>query len=376
MYQLSKDALDYIVQSKDELIELEKTLCQIPAPSHHEERRTEFCKNWLEANGAVGVTVDSAKNVVFPINAEGSDHLTLFAAHMDTVFPDLEPMPMREENGRLYCPGAGDDTGSVAILLMICKYLISREIKPENGFLVVFNTREETDQTGITEALGAYEGRIEEYYMVDGLYNQVVNLPVAFQRYKISISAQGGHAYLNFGNPSAIQCAAEIAAQIYELPLPEGGKSSYNVGLIEGGSVINAIAQNASLSVEARSERPANLEKLKSAILDIVERQRDKGIYQIEVKDIGRLPGRGNVDEAHQKRIDDKMREIFGYYLEGKTIFRSGAGDANIISNQGVPGVGFCAYKLVGAHTREEYVELDSLENALRATMTIVLSCL
>lgn len=351
-------------------------MCQIPAPSYHEEQRAAFCKNWLEKNGAEGVTVDAAKNVIFPINAEGSDRLTLFAAHMDTVFPDLEPMPMREENGRLYCPGAGDNTGSVAILLMICKYMIHRKIVPEDGFLMVFNTREETDQTGITEVINAYKGRIKEYYMADGLYNQVVNLPVAYQRYQISVSAQGGHAYLNFGNPSAIQCVAEIAHQIYALPLPEGGKSSYNVGLVEGGSVINAIAQRASLSVETRSERAENLERLKSAILDIVERQREKGIYQIEVKDIGHLPGKGNVDESHQKQIDDKMREIFGHFLEGKTIFRSGAGDGNIPSSQGVPGVGFAAYKLSGAHTREEYVELDSLENGLRTTMTIVFSCL
>ena len=123
---LSQDALDYVLSAKDELMDLERTLCAIPSPSHQEHRRAAFCKEWLEKAGAKGVYIDEVQNVIFPINAEGSSRLTLFAAHMDTVFPDTEPMPMREEDGILYCPGAGDDTGSVALVLMISKYLISR----------------------------------------------------------------------------------------------------------------------------------------------------------------------------------------------------------------------------------------------------------
>ena len=69
------------------------------------------------------------------------------------------------------------------------------------------------------------------------------------------------------------------------------------------------------------------------------------------------------------------MREIFAHFLEGETIFRSGAGDGNIPASQGVPMVGFCAYKLGKIHTRDEFVDLNSFENALRTTMTVVMSC-
>ena len=134
----------------------------IGSPSHQEHRRAAFCKDWLEKAGAKGVYIDEVQNVIFPINAEGSSRLTLFAAHMDTVFPDTEPMPMREEDGILYCPGAGDDTGSVALVLMISKYLISRNIQPEDGFLMVCNTCEEVDQSGITHVVDTYQGRLKE----------------------------------------------------------------------------------------------------------------------------------------------------------------------------------------------------------------------
>lgn len=375
MYQLSQDALDYVVSVKDELIELERTLSAIPAPSHQEHRRAAFCKQWLEDAGAKGVYIDEAQNVIFPVNAEESDRLTLFAAHMDTVFPDTEPMPMWEEDGILHCPGAGDDTGSVALMLMISKYLISRNIQPKDGFLMVCDACEEADQSGITKVVDAYDGRLKEAYMLDGLYNQVVNWPVAYQRYKVNIRAQGGHAYLNFGNPSAIVCAASIISDIYALPLPEGCKSSYNVGLISGGSSVNAIAQNVEMTVELRSELEDKLNVLRGQFRDIVEKHRAMGIYEVRVEETGRLPGKGDVDEERQRRIDEKVRELFGAYLEGETIFRSGAGDLNIPASRGVPGVGLCAYKLGGIHGRDEYIDLNSLETALRVSMALVLGC-
>ena len=55
MYQLSQDALDYVTSTKQELIDLERTLAQIPAPSHQEHKRAAFCKKWLEDAGAKGV---------------------------------------------------------------------------------------------------------------------------------------------------------------------------------------------------------------------------------------------------------------------------------------------------------------------------------
>ena len=73
--------------------QLLRALCGIPAPSHKEDERAAFCKKWLEDIGAEGVYIDEAKNVIFPIGCDGKTDITVFAAHTDTVFPDLEPMP-------------------------------------------------------------------------------------------------------------------------------------------------------------------------------------------------------------------------------------------------------------------------------------------
>lgn len=75
------------------------TLCEIPAPSHHEERRAAFIKDWLEKQGAEGVFIDEAKNVIYPYHYEDGQTTALFMAHTDTVFPDMEPMGVRGRRG-------------------------------------------------------------------------------------------------------------------------------------------------------------------------------------------------------------------------------------------------------------------------------------
>ena len=123
-YLLSTEIEKDIASRYSETVVLLKELCKIPAPSNHEEKRAAWIKSWLENIGAQGVYIDEALNVVYPVNCENRDDIVVFMAHTDTVFPDTEPMPMKEEDGRLYCPGVGDDTANVAVLLTTVKYII------------------------------------------------------------------------------------------------------------------------------------------------------------------------------------------------------------------------------------------------------------
>ena len=112
---------EFITSNYPVMLQTLRELCAIPAPSHFERARAEYCRAWMESVGARGVYIDDALNVVFPINCEGSNEITVFVAHTDTVFPDTEPMPYFEDDERICCPGVGDDTASVAVLLMLAK---------------------------------------------------------------------------------------------------------------------------------------------------------------------------------------------------------------------------------------------------------------
>ena len=133
----------YIDENRELMMQTWKELCLIPAPSGMEEKRADYCKQWLDRNGAKGTYIDSALNVIFPLNCEGSNEITVFVAHTDTVFPDTEPMPYVDDGEKIHCPGVGDDTASLAVLLLVAKYYVDNQIKPKKGILFVANSCEE-----------------------------------------------------------------------------------------------------------------------------------------------------------------------------------------------------------------------------------------
>ena len=130
----------YAAAHADEARQLTEELCRIPAPSGKERARAEFCKAWLERYGAQNVRIDSADNMVLELNVAGSDALTVLMAHTDTVFPDTEPMEVHQEGGRLLCPGVGDDTANLAVLLLAARFLLEQGISPKHGLVIAANS--------------------------------------------------------------------------------------------------------------------------------------------------------------------------------------------------------------------------------------------
>ena len=59
---------EFAAKNQEEMYEMIRELCRIPAPSGMEHQRALYCKNWLEKAGAKGVIIDDAQNVIFPLN--------------------------------------------------------------------------------------------------------------------------------------------------------------------------------------------------------------------------------------------------------------------------------------------------------------------
>ena len=167
----------FISENKDYAYQTLKELCLIPAPSHHEEKRAEYCKEWLIKNGATDVYIDDALNVIFPLNCENSNSITAFAAHTDTVFPDTSPMPYYEDEEKIYCPAVADDTASVVAVLMMAKFFIQEKIYPSNGILFVCNSCEEGlgNLKGARKLFEDYNCRIKEFITFDSNLNIMNN---------------------------------------------------------------------------------------------------------------------------------------------------------------------------------------------------------
>ena len=370
-----QELFQWCEEHADEQLALLKELAAIPAPSHQEEKRVAFICDWLKAQGAEGVYVDEALNVVFPMNCEGCDDITVYMAHTDVVFPDLTPLPVREEDGKLYAPGVGDDTANVVGLLMCVKYLLERKCTAKDPVLVVLNSCEEGlgNLKGVRRIMSDYAGRVKELISYDGGYRSVCVRAVGSERWKVRATTIGGHSFGAFGNPNAIAHLAGLITKLYqqEVPKVEGRKTTYNVGTISGGTSVNTIAQDAEMLYEYRSDDKACLDQMRKQFFDLVEEARceDAG-FELEL--VGERPcGNAVPQEAHDRlfnRCADVVEEVAGKRPER----RSSSTDANIPLSMGIPAVTFGLYRGGKAHTREEYLEIPSLQVGLKIAMLLM----
>ena len=297
---LTNEILSSIESHADEALALLTELAQIPAPSNREERRAEFCLNWLRSKGALSAYIDEALNVILPLGMTDENPLAVFAAHTDVVFPDTEELPLRMEDGKIFCPGVGDDTASMAALLMMAKYLLETGLQPKNyGILIVLDSGEEGlgNLKGIRHLFDTFGDRIREFISFDGGECRCVNRAVGSKRYRIAIDTEGGHSYGAFGNRNAIAYLASLIDTLYTIKVPPLGKTTYNVGTISGGTSVNTIAQSAEMLYEFRSDEREGLSFMQAQFDTIVEEFRASGV-KIETEVVGDRPCGMDVDNS------------------------------------------------------------------------------
>ncbi|MBO4406548.1 MAG: M20/M25/M40 family metallo-hydrolase [Clostridia bacterium] len=362
----------------DTHVELLKTLAAIPAPSHHEDRRVAFIKNWLEEAGAEGVYVDSAKNVILPFGLELPGKITVYMAHTDVVFPDLTPLPVRAEGGNIYAPGVGDDTANVVGVLTSVKYILEHGLKPREPVLLVLNSCEEGlgNLDGSRQIMKDFAGRVGELISFDGGYKGGMTVrAVGSERWRIRCRTVGGHSYGSFGNPNAIHRLAGLIMRFYEQPLPdwEDQKTTYNVGTISGGTSVNTIAQDAEMLYEYRSDDRKALQFMHDQFFRILEEAKGPDA-SFDAELLGERPCSGEIDEEAFERLLARCEKEIAK-VAGEPVKRhSGSTDANIPLATGTPAVTFGLCVGEKAHTREEWVNVESLREGLPIAINLITS--
>lgn len=368
-----KELEQYILDTQEELRQLIRDMCAIPAPSHHEEKRAAFCKAWFEKNVGQEVIIDEALNVICPYGDTGENELVVIMAHTDTVFPDTEPMPFREEDGIMYCPGVTDDTANLAVLMICARYVIRQQLPTRCGFLFVANSCEEGlgNLKGSRAIAAKYGKRMKEFITLDGTnLLSIVADAVGSHRYRIEARTEGGHSFRDFGKPNAIQVLSTLVDELYKLPVPVEGESctTYNVGAFSGGTSVNAIAQSAEMLYEYRSNSQVCLEKMKAAFEETVARCCVAGA-ELRVECIGERPCAGSVDKEKWADLMQRGAMAVQAVTGQNAVFTAGSTDCNIPLSLGIPSI--CLGVCVGGkcHTREEWLDTASLADGCRLFM-------
>ncbi len=361
----------------EELLKLHRELCLIPAPSHFEDERASYVLKYLKDAGIDNAYIDEAKNVICTLG-KPSEKIIVFMAHTDTVFPMETPLNYVDDGEKIHCPGAGDDTGSLAGMLTCVKYMAEHNIVPERTIMFVANSCEEGlgNLKGTRQLFKDFGDKIEYLYTFDAKPRSVVNKSVGSHRYQVTAITEGGHSFGAFGNRNAINVLAGIINEIYKIEVPKIGESrtTYNVGIINGGTSVNTIAQNASMLCEYRSDNVECLAIMEKKFNDIFETAKSE-CQELKVELVGNRPCMSNdLDMDKLQEITNRAKAIQSKHFGVEVKEKSGSTDCNIPHSMAVPAVALSNYNGGGTHTREEWVEKASFKAGLKVTMELVMT--
>lgn len=374
--ELYAEISDFAEKYFEEYKELIKSITAIPAPSHKEDKRVKYLLSLLN-NMGIKAHTDIAKNVIVDEFFTGAD-THMYMAHIDTVFPDEDTIKVVEEDGKIKGAGVGDDTTNVAAILMTLKFIKERGLRPDGSIIFALNSCEEGlgNLKGSRQLAKDYGDKLTQVISFDCGYESICNKAVGSKRYEITIKTKGGHSYYDFGNGNAIEYMAKLINQIYKTDISDiEGKNTYNVGVISGGTSVNTIAEDAKILFEYRSDSDESLEKINLIFKNVIKAFLDKYNKELEaeIKCVGERPSERGVDMEKQLQLSFMGKETIKYATDFEAEFCSASTDCNIPLSMGIPAICYGTYTGGGQHTREEYVNIDSLKGGLRIAMLTIL---
>jgi tripeptide aminopeptidase len=369
---------------------------RVPAPPFGEAARSEWLQERFRALGLEEVRIDEVGNV-FGIRNSGqlpkseSRQFTALSAHIDTVFPAGTPLNLRQQGSRLYGPGVSDNGAGVAALLAVAAALRATKIPVAMPIVFIGNVGEEGegDLRGMRHIFSRapWKDSIRYSLILDGAGSDtIVAEALGSRRFEIIVRGPGGHSWSDFGMPNPIVVLARAIHSFSQSSLPTSPKTSFNVGVIRGGTSVNSIPESASMRVDIRSTSMAEMERLEASLrraLDhavdeesraserrIASQKRSSGL-SCEVVPIGNRPA-GELDGS--ARMLKVIRAVDAHLGNAAQIQRAST-DANIPLSLGREAIAIGGGGVGGgAHTLQEWFDCTGRDLGLKRILLTLLA--
>jgi acetylornithine deacetylase/succinyl-diaminopimelate desuccinylase-like protein len=384
-----KSATTFFEGDHDRFVRELITLTEIPAPPFKEKARATAYLEMLRGLGLSDAEMDAEGNVMGIRRGTGNaaDRPVLAVlAHLDTVFPEGTDVKVKRDGTKLMAPGVGDDTRGLALILSIVRAMDAARFQTPKDILFVGNVGEEGegDLRGVKYLLqrGKYKDRIKSFISIDGGdQGPIVNGALGSKRYRVTFKGPGGHSYNAFGLVSPAFAMGTAIAKFSRVMVPSKPKTTFNVGVVGGGTSVNSIPTEMFMDVDMRSESPGELNKLVTTFQAIIREAVDEenrtrstaqGKVGADVTLIGDRPSGETAISSLLVQSTTAAVKAFGL----TPIYGIGSTDSNIPISLGIPAVTIGRGNSARSHAFDEWVDIEkqSSVRAAQVALTIILA--
>ena len=366
-----KAAMAALDKDHDRLVAEIIQLTEIPAPPFKEDARGAAYLEMLRAAGLSNVERDAEGNVMGLRRGTGGGPLIAIAAHLDTVFPEGTDVKVKRDGTRLAAPGIGDDTRSLAVLLAMIRAMDAAGIQTKSDILFIGDVGEEGlgDLRGMKYLFqkGPYRDRIKTFISMDGAGGgeDITHGAVGSKRYRATFKGPGGHSYGAFGLVNPAFAMGNAIQKFARIQVPASPKTTFNVGVMGGGTSVNSIPFESWMEVDMRSESRAELEKVNETFIGILNeavaeenkaRSTRLGPIQLDLKLVGDRPsGQTPKDSTLVVTAAAAIRAA------GMTpTYSFSSTDSNIPISLGIPAITIDSGGRGGrAHALDEWIDVE-----------------
>ena len=381
-------AFDRFRSQESQFAQWQMEATRVAAPPFGEAARSVWLADRFRELGLTGVRVDDVGNV-FGVRPGYGSRFVALSAHIDTVFPATTPLNIRQQGSRLYGPGVADNGAGIAAMLAVASVLGNTRISHALPFVFIGNVGEEGegDLRGMRHVFATPRWRDAIAYsvVVDGAgADTVVAEALGSRRFEVIVRGPGGHSWSDFGAPNPIIALSSAIEVFSQTPVPAAPKTTFNVGVIRGGTSVNSIPESASMRVDLRSTSTAEIDRLERALRIALDQAvasenraaahrgtRKLQVVQTEVVEIGNRPAGELAPEARLLRV---IRAVDAQLGNTAQVQRAST-DANIPLSLGREAIAIGAGGSGGgAHTLQEWFDCNGRELGLRRILLTMLT--
>ena len=364
-----KAAFDYIDRDRDGILREWIAITEINAPSKQEQERARYIEKLLRKH-KLDIRYDSAGNLIATRKGTGGGPVTVFDAHMDTVFQPGLKIKATVRDGRVYAPGVGDDTRNIEALLATIRALDAAKIRTKGDLVFLFTTDEEVGMTGAKQFTKDNKGKVDYYIALDGGYEGFTYAGIGINWYRHHFIGPGGHTRSRTPPYSATLPLARAIARIYELKVPASPSSNLNIGMLGGSEVVNAKAADAWFTVDLRSTSNDVIADLEKKIATILDEEAERAGVTVKTDVISSSPAAvlpGN-RESNLVKIAEAVHRAMGF---DPPIGNAGSNNSSAALLQGISSISTGAGPCSDAHALTENCEIEPLYRGIKKILLL-----